>query len=261
MKPLPFFISDNGSGNLDLPEDMRRQAAMTDYERGWRDWGEMVRLSPAPYHRRRLILQLARTLSFGSVLDAGCGNAQLLMEVRRRHPCARLTGIDLSHDTVDENRKAIPDVRFERIDLEKEALSESFDLVLCSEVVEHIGDWHRALLHLRRMCRGRLILTVPMGRVYPIDRNMGHHRHFSDGEMVSALREAGFEPEQVLRWGSPFHTMYRWWINRSPEASLRRYAAGRYTFASRILAEMVRLLFFFNRRHRGDQLIVLARAR
>lgn len=57
-----------------------------DYDRGWREWGDMIRWSPAPFHRRRLMLQLAEDLSFDSILDVGCGNAEVLPPVSGKLP-------------------------------------------------------------------------------------------------------------------------------------------------------------------------------
>ena len=44
---------------------------MTDYERGWTQWGDMIRYSPAPFHRRRLIMKLADEVPFESVYASG----------------------------------------------------------------------------------------------------------------------------------------------------------------------------------------------
>ena len=81
---------------------------MIDYERGWTQWGDMIRYSPAPFHRRRLILELADEVPFESVLDVGCGNGELLLTLSRRRSLRRLVGMDIAASVIDENRRAFP---------------------------------------------------------------------------------------------------------------------------------------------------------
>jgi len=232
---------------------------MTDYDRGWTQWSDMIRYSPAPFHRRRLILALAAEIDFGSVLDVGCGDAELLLALRRLRPHARLVGVDVADSVVARNRAAHPDMEFHHLDVGTACLPLRCDLVVCSEVIEHVVDWEKALHHLRQMCAAHLILTVPAGRLFPIDRLMGHHRHFRVATLDPALRDAGFQPERVWRWGFPFHTIYKRLINAFPDASVRRFSSGSYTAADRAVAKALTWLFYLNSRHAGAQLVLRAR--
>ncbi len=66
---------------------------------------------------------------------------------------------------------ALPNLRLERDDITKSSFeSESFDLVLCSEVIEHIPDSKTALAEMYRLLRpgGLLILTTPQ-RYSPLE--------------------------------------------------------------------------------------------
>jgi ubiquinone/menaquinone biosynthesis C-methylase UbiE len=44
----------------------------------------------------------------------------------------------------------------------------SFDVVVCSEVLEHIPEYRQALAEIARVCRGRAILTVPDMSAIPL---------------------------------------------------------------------------------------------
>jgi SAM-dependent methyltransferase len=233
---------------------------MTDYDQGWTQWSDMIRYSPAPFHRRRLILALAREIDFDSVLDVGCGDAELLLALRQLRPRARLVGVDVAESVVERDRATHPDIEFHHLDVGTSALPLRCDLVVCSEVIEHVVDWQRALRHLREMCATHLILTVPAGRLFPIDRLMGHHRHFALATVVSALRDAGFDPERTWQWGFPFHSIYKHLINAFPDASVRRFSSGTYTAADRALAKVLIWLFYLNSRRAGAQLVLRARA-
>lgn len=233
---------------------------MTDYSEGWTRWGDMIRYSPAPFHRRRLILALAREVDFASAMDVGCGNATLLLALRRLRPGAALVGIDIADTVIAEDRAAHADVEFHQLDIGASALPTQCDLVICSEVLEHVRDWKQALHHLRRMCSAHLILTVPAGPVFPIDRLMGHERHFTLEVLSPALREAGFEIQRAWRWGFPFHTLYKRLINLSPEASVRRFSSGKYGTTERAVSRLLTWLFYLNSRRAGAQLVLRARA-
>src|SRR6185436_19663649 len=114
---------------------------MTDYSAGWTRWGDMIRYSPAPFHRRRLILALAREVDFASAMDVGCGNATLLLALRRLRPGTSLVGLDIADSVIAEDRAAYPDVEFHQLDIGVSHLSARCDLVVCSEVLEHVADW------------------------------------------------------------------------------------------------------------------------
>lgn len=231
-----------------------------DYDLGWTQWGDMIKYSPAPFHRRRLILQLADEIPFESVLDVGCGNAELLLALSRRKRVGRLAGADIAPSVLAQNRAMFPGLEFYHLDIEGGWLPDRFDLVVSSEVIEHVADWRRALGHLRRMCGQHLILTTPSGRVFEIDRSMGHYRHFSQGGLCSALRDHGFEPERIWQWGFPFHTLYKYLVNLFPAWSLNRFCTERYRMPQKLVAGLLTWVFYLNSRRRGGQLLVRARA-
>src|SRR6185503_17142815 len=105
-------------------------------------------------------LALAREVDFASAMDVGCGNAELLLALRRLRPAANLVGVDLTDSVIAEDRAAHPEVAFHQLDIGTSYLPTCCDLVVCSEVIEHVPDWRQALRHLRRMCAAHLILTV-----------------------------------------------------------------------------------------------------
>ena len=235
----------------------------TDYDSAWTRWGDMIKHSPAPFHRRRLILRLAGMSPFRSVLDVGCGNGEFLLSVGQSNHGFRVVGIDISEEVVRRNAEVIPWGTFHAMDIGERRLDESFDLVICSEVLEHVQDPNAALSNLRAMCSGRLIVTVPAGPIYSIDRAMGHVRHFTPGDIRSALDLAGFDVEVLWRWGFPFHVIYKHLINAFPESTMRRFAGRPYSRADRLLARFATILFYLNLRDFpvSNQIIACARAK
>jgi glycosyltransferase involved in cell wall biosynthesis len=96
-----------------------------------------------------------------------------------------------------------------------EVESESFDTVVCSNVLEHVEDDVAALAQMHRLLApdGRLVLVVPMLRALygAIDRAIDHHRRYERAEVEEKLAKAGFAVEHV----SAFNALGipGWWLN------------------------------------------------
>jgi hypothetical protein len=113
------------------------------------------------------------------------------------------------------------------------------------------------------MCSDRLIVTVPAGKVFEIDRLMGHCRHFSPGDIRLALGQAGFEIETLWRWGFPFHVVYKRLINAFPDATVNHFAGRKYSATERFIGRLITWLFYLNLTDFSvsNQIIVSARIR
>lgn len=110
-----------------------------------------------------------------TVLDVGCGTGYLLDWLKQRRPALKLTGSDFIIE--EGTRTRHPDIRFveghvERLPFEDDA----FDTVICTHVLEHILEFRKALVELRRVAKKRLIIVVPREREYRFTFNP--HLHF-----------------------------------------------------------------------------------
>ena len=225
-------------------------------------WDQAHRYGPAPRHRRRLIRKLVRGLSFEDVLDAGCAQPHLLSElVREFH--VKGYGCDISDEAMDAARRDMPSCEFLPIDLAYERWPDDrqFDLVVCSETLEHIAEWRLALDNLAAMTRRHLLITVPSGKIRPVDKLVGHHQHFAGPELTSALEERGFRVDLVRFWGFPMHSLYRWAVDKVGSDSVyESFAEGKpFTRSQKLLSDALYGAFFLNEPFRsGSQLIVLA---
>ena len=225
-------------------------------------WDDAHRYTPAPRHRRRLLFRIIDGLHFKDCLDTGCAQPYLLQEIVHRYSVAGY-GCDISDQVIASNKEQAPDCQFLILDLSREVWpkGKQFDLVISSEVLEHIPDWRSALKNMVDMSRKYLLITVPSGKVRTMDRKVGHYRHFYGPELTSSLQEFGCTVLKVRRWGFPVHSLYKVLISKiAPDKIYDSFAGGRsYSLLQRLLSHILYLLFYLNEFwDSGDQLIVLA---
>jgi len=224
-------------------------------------WSDSQRYSPAPRHRQRLILKLARDLPFQSFLDAGCAQGYLLEAIHSLFPAREAFGCDLSAEAIRLDRAQLPWGQFAALDLAAGRWPDQrqFDLVLCSEVLEHIPDWQAAAANLAAMTARYLLITVPGGQRYWIDEHIGHHRHFAGPELAACLDQHGLRLRHAQRWGFPFHSLYKELINRvAPEQMYASFGEGQYGAGKKLVSNLLYGLFYANDLfQRGSQLVFL----
>jgi SAM-dependent methyltransferase len=222
------------------------------------------RYMAAPRHRVATILRLLEQSPSGSLIDLGCGNGQLLDEIARRFPPMKLVGIDLSENQVQENRLRQPAIDWIAADLQKPfEASDRFDVVVASEIIEHLDQPETLLQNAALLARpgGKLILTTQSGTVRETERRVGHIRHFDAGTLDGMLRDASWIPRRIWNDGFPFHDLSKWWANRDAGSSMKQFGENAYGAKERLICALLRLAFRFNSRTRGAQLFALAEKR
>ena len=227
-------------------------------------WDDSHRYTPTSRHRRRLLMNVLRKLEFRDCLDAGCAQPYLIEEIVQRFGVQGY-GCDVSDECMAANRRRSPHIQFEPLDLAVEAWpgGRQFDLVVCSEVLEHIRDWEAALANLVKMTRKYLLITVPGGQLRAIEQMLGHYRHYKGPELLEALHRNGITDARLRYWGWPFYDLYKYLISRAaPEKLYNSFCTGqkKYSLAQKLVAHVLTGLFYCNDlTNAGDQLIVLAR--
>ena len=129
------------------------------------------------------------------ILDAGCGTGGNLAEFGRLGPAA---GVDPSAVAVELCReRGLDGVVCGRIE-EMPFADGSFDLLMATDVLEHVEDDRRAATELRRVAApdSRLIITVPAYRWLWGQHDDTHHhvRRYTRRELHAVLSEAGWKP-------------------------------------------------------------------
>jgi hypothetical protein len=149
---------------------------------------------------------------------------------------------------------------FHHLNIEEQLLPDAFDLVICTEVLEHLFNVEKAVDNIARMSSGYLLATVPSGPMRATDSRMGHVRHFSAPDLTRILEKAGFETVSCFRWGFPFHSLYRKMLDVFPAAILQGYAKANYNLRKKLTCQFLYGLFFLNvRSSDGPQLFYLGK--
>jgi len=110
-----------------------------------------------------------------SVLDVGCAVGNFYSVFRELNPAISYVGIDTSQGMIDEARRRYPGIRF---DLSKghglPYESGSFDLVLCTGVLNHNPDYLDMISEILRVTRRFAVVDLPRLVTWPYTFDLKH---------------------------------------------------------------------------------------
>ena len=187
-------------------------------------WGKHEIKGPVHTYREKLMLRIVQRYAQGDkVLDAGCGTGSLAVKLSRGG--FRVTGIDSSEDCVRWlGLKSIRENLCSRIDVSRADvevipfLSNSFDVVTCGEVLEHLEDDALAVGEFHRVLRagGICVVTVPSDpELWSVcDVRAGHLRRYTRVALGDLFLENGFEILYMGNWGFPLIRLYQRFLFR-----------------------------------------------
>lgn len=185
-------------------------------------------------HRSRfdLALKLAREIGGRRLLDYGCGDGtflSLMMSQIDPDGIQEAVGAEVGMDQISDCRRrlgTLDGVSFVGIsDLDRAEFSQAFDMVVCTEVLEHVVDREEALNRLKRVLApsGHLIISVPVETGFPLLikqtarriagwRGLGDYpgmSPYSWGELLrsffAANKQHMIRPIHGVPEGRPFH--------------------------------------------------------
>lgn len=116
-------------------------------------------------------------LNNSDVIDVGTGTGHLLSFFKEHYDPKSITGIDFSESAIEVAKKTLPDGKFFVHDLYKK-LDAKYDIILCTEVIEHLLNPDQALKNIIDMMGedSVILITVPNGRT---DQYEGHINFWS----------------------------------------------------------------------------------
>ena len=166
----------------------------------------------------------------GTMLDVGCGEGRHIFGIMQNYPEMKCIGLDMDDDSLLKAEEGYE--FFESISnagaefLKGSAYSlpfqnNSLDLVVCSEVLEHLHHYNDAVKEIHRVLKpgGKFYASVPASWPEKIcwalskdyqNQPGGHLRIFNQSKLISEISEVGFTFLSSDRFHS-IHAPY-WWI-------------------------------------------------
>jgi SAM-dependent methyltransferase len=153
-------------------------------------------------HRPRALVEFVHSIGPANrALDVGCGDGRLSVEL----DAADLTLADVSRVALERARRRLPEATVVELDPDSPFPLDdgAFDLVLCTETLEHVRDVQLLLSEIRRVLRpgGTLALTTPATPplVRPPDPLSPHLRMYTRRTLRRLLDELAFEVVSLRR--------------------------------------------------------------
>ena len=166
----------------------------------------------------------------GIMLDVGCGEGRHIFGVMQDYPQMKCVGLDMDNASLNKAEEGYQ--YFESISnagaefIKGSAYSlpfpdESIDLIVCSEVLEHLHEYNDAVVEIHRVLKpgGKFYASVPASWPEKVCWSLskdyqnqpgGHLRIFNQLELVSEIKETGFKFLSSEKFHS-IHSPY-WWL-------------------------------------------------
>ncbi|MBS3970718.1 MAG: methyltransferase domain-containing protein [Clostridia bacterium] len=130
-------------------------------------------------------------INFTKVLDAGCGEGyitNIISNIRK----SEVHGIDIGDDVLAIAQRNYTNILFNKASIYNLPYeSNSFDLVVACEVLEHLEKPEEALMELQRVSTDWVLLSVPREPIWSL-LNLARGKY---------IRRYGNTPGHIQRWG------------------------------------------------------------
>lgn len=149
------------------------------------------------------------------ILDVGCASGWFLSRLQKKFPYAKCYGIDIYKEAIQLGKKKYPKISFKVSDAHKIPFSAgSFDVVICTEVLEHVDDPKQAVDEIKRVLKknGQAIIELDSGSIlfsivwflWGFSRGSvwknAHLHSFTIEKLEKMLRKTGFAIENKKRF-------------------------------------------------------------
>lgn len=152
------------------------------------------------------LISLVKPLSPKTVLDAACGEGFTMDKLVKFGIGKQIEGLEYSKEAISLGRKLFPNLTFKEgniYDMPYE--DDSFDLVTCTEVLEHINEPAKVFKEVLRVSKKYVIISVPnepffmLGNflrgkdLLHLGNNPGHINHWTIISFLNFLKKNGLK--------------------------------------------------------------------
>lgn len=171
-----------------------------------------------------------------SILEVGVGQGILLRKLRSKYPHANITAADISIPFLKHVKENV-EVECLVANAENLPFQEEFDLVVASDILEHVINPIDFLLssNCSLKLNGSLILRVPFednmlqySRLLGCKHKFAHLRNFSKRNLTIMLRQAGFEVTKIHYDGYYAYCRRKFFWKRKVKGIFERFINWRY---------------------------------
>jgi len=236
----------------------------TDYSEYWASLRVSHAAHPANRFRYELITRELKRLNIKAehVVDCGCGDGSLLEAIRKVIPCGQLHGMDIAGN-VPANASGVVSL-FRQQDLGApipQSLHGQYDLVVCSEVIEHVPSDNLVIENVANLLsrHGWLVLTTQTGQMYKTELSLGHLRHYAIEDLSRRVEKTGFRIEKAYRCGWPFLNLQKIIAHIFQNTVQTKIVhAPTLSLPVRVLFKTLHWLYHFGLRGYGPQIVIIA---
>lgn len=205
-------------GGLDMESKKRNDVVKSLYEQKFkkRHYGKNTVVLNSDHQKiLTIVKEVNKTKNKLKILDVGCARGHLsgaLKKLGENTVC----GIELSEIAAKEAEKYLDEIiigNIEEIDLPYPA--EYFDVIVCSNILEHLFDPKNVLIKLKKYLNknGILLVVLPNVAHYTVRLallrgkweyqdtgilDVGHIRFFTKKSAVKMFKEAGYSVDNIL---------------------------------------------------------------
>lgn len=200
-----------------------------------------------------------------NVLDLGCGTGTICFYLASKGHNA--VGIDISKTAID-----LANINSKRLGFDKKIkflvsnfpngrILGKYDLIICTELLEHIYDHNKALnkVHTLLKKNGRVIFSVPLESSFlyrhkllnKFENDVGHLRRYSGSKFINLIKDNEFK----ILVAKKNQGLIRDYLFTTTSRSLLVAIANRFKFFSDLLTFLDERLFFLG----VSNMIVLAK--
>lgn len=155
---------------------------------------------------RQLVCLLPEVNEVQNILEVGCAMGILLNNISTRLSVKDYYGLDISEQNIEKARALFPEGHFHQGVIEdfiplmqEEFLIQDFDIVILSDIIEHIPD-DLGFMKGVRMISKRVLVNLPLEkswknrkRKYGENDHSGHLRSYNEKDAFRLFKNAGYE--------------------------------------------------------------------
>lgn len=143
------------------------------------------------------LISMVSTLELSSVLEVGCGEGLVLRQLDNILPGLPMIGLDVDAELLNAAKAILPHAAYIEGSIYSLPLpTRSYDVVVCTEVLEHLEEPHTALQEVARVAGRYCLFSVPhepwwrfanmvRGSYWSnLGNTPGHVNHWTDNSFV-----------------------------------------------------------------------------